>query len=341
MEIPVVDLSAAARSPLSRRAFAERLVELGHRVGFVVLVGHGAEPSLATVLDAAERFFALPIDEKEFIAKHRSRWFRGWEPVGSERTQNQPDLREQLDVWTPWPPRPNLQSGEAAYLRLLGPNQWPREAALPGFRAEVERWMAKMAHIADELLECFGLGLGLSERALPRLFEGESMSLLKIIRYPQTPQGGAGVNPHHDTGFLTLLAARDPGLEVRTDAGWVPVPVVPGGLVLNLGEMLQAMTSNHLIATQHRVIAGSERVSVGYFHGPPLDTPLMPLELPNGARVPSAGRASTAGYMASAAELAGGQMWSASPPSTYGAQLWNYFARSYPDLMRQHYGDEP
>ena len=24
-------------------------------------------------------------------------------------------------------------------------------------------------------------------------------------------------------------------------------------------------------------------------------------------------------------------------PDTYGEQLWNYFARSYPDLMERHY----
>ena len=57
------------------------------------------------------------------------------------------------------------------------------------------------------------------------------------------------------------------------------MPVVPGALVMNLGEMLQSITGNYFVATPHRVVTAAARQSVGYFHGPALDTPLVPIAL--------------------------------------------------------------
>jgi len=43
--------------------------------------------------------------------------------------------------------------------------------------------------------------------------------------------------------------------------------------------------------------------------------------------------------MAQAAETNAGvaDMSSEHMPDTYGSQLWNYFRRSYPDVVAQHY----
>ena len=107
------------------------------------------------------------------------------------------------------------------------------------------------------------------------------MSLAKFIHYPPTPAFGAGVNPHHDAGFLTVLApGPTPGLQVQNpDGAWIDVPIVPDTFVINLGEILQSMTGNYLVATPHRVITNDERYSAGYFHGPSLTTPLTRLPL--------------------------------------------------------------
>ena len=130
-------------------------------------------------------------------------------------------------------------------------------------------------------MRLLSLGLGLAEDYLEQYFGDETMSLAKFIHYPPTPEGSAGVNAHHDTGFLTVL---DPGptagLQVQNQAGqWIDVPSVEGSFVINLGETLQAMTGNYLVATAHRVITAGERYSAGYFHGPSLDVSLAPLPL--------------------------------------------------------------
>jgi isopenicillin N synthase-like dioxygenase len=152
------------------------------------------------------------------------------------------------------------------------------------------------------------------------------------------------VNAHHDTGFVTLLAAGStPGLQVLDPAGdWIDVPTVPDSFVLNIGEMLQAMTGNYLVATGHRVITSAPRMSAAYFHGPSLSAPLEPLDLHQrfADAVEASSRHQAAGYMATKEQTdAGvGDMASAVHTDTYGAQLWNYFARSYPEMMQRHYG---
>ena len=37
--------------------------------------------------------------------------------------------------------------------------------------------------------------------------------------------------------------------------------------------------------------------------------------------------------------LAGNRGVTSAPSDTYGQQLWNYFTRSYPDLVRRHHQD--
>jgi isopenicillin N synthase-like dioxygenase len=340
--VPVVDIGDRTNGRVARLLLAERLGDISHHVGFVIVTGHGIAPEvIGDVLEQAAGFFALSEADKRSIDKRRSRHFRGWEPVGSESTNNRPDMREQIDLWTDHPARPrHVMPG---YLRLLGPNQWPPEQLAPGFRPALERWFAEMGALADDLLRLLALSLELEENHFDAAFGDERMSLTKLISYPETPPGQFGVNAHHDTGFLTILApGTTPGLEVENAAGdWIPVPVVPGSLVVNLGEILQAITGNYFVATPHRVVTRAPRLSAGYFHGPSLDMALEPLGLHRrfAEAVANSPHHKRAGFMAQRDETAAGvgDMQSRHHPRTYGEQLWNYFARSYPEHVARHW----
>lgn len=337
-EIPVVDLAAID----SDASLVDDVREICHQVGFFVVVDHGVDPALVDETFAMmRRFFALAERDKQLIDKRASRHFRGWEPVGAESTNNRPDIREQIDLWSEWPAR--AVDVEPPYLRLLGPNQWLPDEVLPGHRELIERWFRELGALADRLLAVLSAGLGLGSDHLSNWFGDETMSLTKLISYPPTPAGHAGVNAHHDTGFLTVLAAGEtPGLQVENTAGeWIDVPVVPESFVINLGEMLQAITGNYFVATPHRVITNEPRLSAGYFHGPSLDTRLdkLPLDPRFAAEVAASPRHRDAGFMAARDETdAGvGDMQSRHRPVTYGEQLWNYFLRSYPANVARHY----
>lgn len=340
----IVTISVADRSgtEAERRALAERLTEIYHDVGFAVLVDHGLPSGyLDRVFDMMAEFFALDDARKALIDKRNSRHFRGWEAVGTEYTNNRPDMREQIDVWTELPALD--RDVEPAYLRLIGPNQWMPDELVKDQRALTLDWFERLGALADDVLSLFAIGLGLAPDHFVAAFNGDAMSLTKFINYPPTPQGAAGVNAHHDAGFLTLLAAGStPGLQVLDSGGdWIDVPVVPHGLVLNIGEMLQAMTGNYLVATPHRVVTAEPRMSAAYFHGPTLETPLEAIALDRRYTdaVAASERHRNAGYMASREETEAGvgDMASAQRADTYGTQLWNYFTRSYPDMVADHY----
>jgi isopenicillin N synthase-like dioxygenase len=340
--IPLIDVSQR-HDEFERTALAHQLATVCHEVGFMVVTDHGIDPNLVDdVFDLMDRFFALGDEDKRRIDKAASPQFRGWEAVGSELTNNRVDVREQIDLWTEWPV---ADASGPVHHRLLGPNQWMPDNILPGHRDITLRWMAELGRLADELLSLLAIGLGIDSTHFATLFGDQPMSLTKMIHYPPTPAGAAGVNAHHDTGFLTLLApGPTPGLQVlNLDDEWIDVPTVPDGFVVNLGEMLQAMTSNYFRATAHRVITSDERCSAAYFHGPSLDAKLTQIDLPQRFHdaVSSSERHRHAGFMASAEQTDAGvsDMASGLQASTYGEQLWNYFRRSYPANVAAHHGD--
>lgn len=341
-DVPVIDL-ATEEARLGAPGLGEMLATVYHEVGFAVVTGHGVPAEITgEAFAAARRFFDLSVEQKETVDKRRSRHFRGWEATGVERTNNRPDIREQLDFWTEHPARePDV---EPHYLRLLGPNQWPSDDLAPGFASSVQRWIYAAAGLADRVMGLLSLGLGLDEEHLRNAFGEECMSLCKVINYPPTPAGQFGVNAHHDAGFLTVLATGGtPGLEVQNAAGdWIAVPNVDDGLVINLGEVFQKMTGNYFVATPHRVVARTARQSIAYFHGPSLDMPLvaLPLDRRFAEAVAASPRHAEAGFMVQPDEVDAGAADMSSPhhPDRYGEQLWNYFVRSYPDNVRLHYG---
>jgi isopenicillin N synthase-like dioxygenase len=342
--IPVVSLTEWRDASADRVAFAARVRDICHQVGFFTLVDHGVEDEFIEAYFARLKdFFALPENVKALIDKRHSPHFRGWERVGAELTNNRTDYREQLDVSTENPSYG--PDAEPPFLRLDGPNQWLPEDVLPGFHALIEEFFERLGAVAWELMRILSVGLGLEETHLETLFGERPLSFAKLISYPPTPAGEAGVNAHHDAGFLTILVQHGvAGLQAQNPNGeWIDVAPAPGAFVVNLGEMLQAMTGNYFVATTHRVIAREARFSSGYFHGPDLRTRLdpLPLDASYAAAVAASERHARAGFMAKRDELLAGQDGIASVGApVYGQQLWNYYLRSYPDNVRAHYPDQ-
>eukprot|EP00978_Attheya_sp_CCMP212_P019019 scaffold52743_cov41-Attheya_sp.AAC.1 len=86
---------------------------------------------------------------------------------------------------------------------------------------------------------------------------------LRLLHYPEcdrtqieahTGQRRGGI--HTDYGTITLLSQEHiSGLVAqRLDGTWVSVPPTPGGMVVNVGEMLQRWSNDVLRATPHQVL---------------------------------------------------------------------------------------
>jgi isopenicillin N synthase-like dioxygenase len=109
--------------------------------------------------------------------------------------------------------------------------------------------------------------------------------MFRALHYPNQPdaplEGQLRAGAHSDYGSLTIVRQEDRpgGLQVLDHSGeWVDVPVVDGGLVVNIGDLMAEWTNDRWVSTMHRVVnpprdaAGdSDRVSLVFFHQPNYD----------------------------------------------------------------------
>ncbi|MCU1457988.1 MAG: oxidoreductase [Actinomycetia bacterium] len=329
--LPVLDLSPFRSDPTSPAAagFLKELRDAAHGPGFAYIAGHGVDPRLQLkMIVATHDFFALPERQRREIENVKSAQFRGYTPVSSERTNGKPDRREQLDFGIERPSY-DPEPGEPAYLRLLGPNQWP--GSLPGFRAVVLRYMSVMQDLSLTMIRALAASLGAPADLFDATFAAEPAPHMKMIRYPAPgPDGNdQGVGAHKDYGFLALLLQdRTGGLQVATEDGFVDVPAIPNTFVFNVGEMFEIASGGYYRATVHRVVSPPElssRVSVPYFFAPRLDARVPTIDLPP--------------------ELAADVRPDFAPNpdnvihAEYGENALRGWLRSHPDVARKHWSD--
>ena len=86
-----------------------------------------------------------------------------------------------------------------------------------------------------------------------------------------------GIRSHTDWGYLTILWTDNDGLQIKNNDGvWIDVPVLPNHFIINIGDMLEILSSGKLKSTIHRVIVKKEKYSMAYFYEPSLDTIIKP-----------------------------------------------------------------
>jgi isopenicillin N synthase-like dioxygenase len=106
---------------------------------------------------------------------------------------------------------------------------------------------------------------------------GQGTAFLNFVHY-DTRNPDLGLHPHTDYGFVTILDATTPGLQVEVNSRFEDVPVLPGHFVINFGEALHFITSHSdrpVGAVVHRVLSQQSadpiRQSIVYFANPDLD----------------------------------------------------------------------
>ncbi|CAI7659508.1 unnamed protein product [Penicillium glandicola] len=266
--IPILDFSQALFP--SKPAFLASLRNALVNVGFFYL--RNAPISVQTqeqFIEKALGLFELPLEKRLEIEMVNSPHFLGYSRLGAEITALKPDHREQFDFATELPaPGPD----EPLYRNVVGPNQWPDETAIPGFRESLNRYLSEVSNLAELFPGLIAEALDLPSTAFDRVFDTPQQHKLKLIKYPPPPEssneesGFQGVGPHKDSGFLTFLLQGTPhhGLEVQNKTGtWIPAPPLPGTLVINIGRSLEALTQGICTATTHRVSLRPENFQDG------------------------------------------------------------------------------
>uniref|UniRef100_A0ACD5WNB6 Uncharacterized protein n=1 Tax=Avena sativa TaxID=4498 RepID=A0ACD5WNB6_AVESA len=144
-----------------------------------------------------------------------------------------------------------------------------------------------MARIARKLFDALAVSKELCLDAEQRAsYLEERGGTFRAYRYPARDTAAVvqymGMEPHTDSSVLSILN-QDlvGGLQVLRDGstGWRRVRPVEGTLLVNLGDMMQAMSGDAYRSAVHRVVApsspGTERMSLCYFAFPEEDAVIV------------------------------------------------------------------
>jgi isopenicillin N synthase-like dioxygenase len=159
------------------------------------------------------------------------------------------------------------------------------EAVVPGITEVLALFHERIFDLQRRFLRVIAVGLGAHEDLFEEMLR-DGTTLTRALRYPPMAEAPAGGHvwsaEHGDINLITALPrATAPGLQVKTEDGWVDAVAPQGQVIINTGMMLEQL-SNGLIPTGiHRVVADrdqpQERYSVVQFCHPTPWTILSPL----------------------------------------------------------------
>ena len=251
---PVIDLNAVSA--------ADELWAAATSVGFFTVINHGIDELLI------DRCFA---SSKDFFAQEQQ--------MKREQSPFEPKLNSGYEYMTQIRPSTGVADQKES-LQITA-----RTGCMEG------RWPSKPSHMESDARTLMQASLELGQRLLtllePRacphlspgtlasahtLWTDDSQCTLRLIHYPPTeppltgPHATSGptqwrAGPHTDWCCVTLLYQRpgNEGLECAanpragSDAGWMAVDPVVGGIAVNIGDMLSRWSAGRLLSNLHRV----------------------------------------------------------------------------------------
>jgi isopenicillin N synthase-like dioxygenase len=312
-DLPVVDYLDVARNKPKflkdlRRALAD--------IGFLVLANApGLDDEFQQrMFKEARAFFDSPYEVKKEAGIVKSPYFRGY----SKKTPGDSGGAQVIEAFQYGFDNAPLAAYDDRSVPLWkrvfrGPNTWPEEKDLPGFKPAVNELCSTYHHLTHELghliLEC----LDEDPAQFDQYFNFEDPELAASLNHnfgiehiaPHLREKVAQEYAKHKsllTGshidgppFIALLINDKPGLQVvagegkwinapvtcRTSPGEYPVPVIPGAVIVNAGGTLMHLSKGRVVATLHRVNTllippGEDRISLPYFLLPNMEGSLVP-----------------------------------------------------------------
>ena len=277
--IPVLDLqNFIGGNEQKSNQFVKSLGDALHEVGFFALVNHGVEPKIIqAAYGAAEAFFALSSDTKAQYEIANLKGQRGFTQFGKEhaRDSKAPDLKEFWHLGRENPTEHPIDYPD---------NIWPRE--VPQFQLVMATLFEELEVCADHLMSACAQYLEQPTDFFSTQVK-EGQTILRVIHYPpikaeDTPDSQRAA-PHEDINLITLLCeATTPGLELlKADGEWLSIEPIEGQIIVDTGDMLQALSNGLLRSTTHRVVnpnsSRDRRFSMPFFVHPRPDFDLTPL----------------------------------------------------------------
>lgn len=251
--IPLVDLNDFfSDDQQTKDQFIQQLGEAFHNIGFVGVIGHHISQDLIDQFySASNTFFALPDPVKAKYEIQGMAGQRGFTSFGKEHAKQSEvaDLKEFFQIGQ------EVTDGDP--IKESYPNNVPVEEVPEFLQLGIQLYKA-FEKTGIALLQAIALNLGLeADHFDPEVHNGNS--ILRAIHYPPItaePKNAIRAEQHEDINLITLLVgASAGGLEILDKEGnWSPVVPEHNEIVINVGDMLQRVTNNHLKSTTHRVV---------------------------------------------------------------------------------------
>lgn len=302
-QVPLIDVEPFLRGDATQRQqVAAQIRSACEEIGFFTITGHGVpEPVYDVLRRNAMSFFSLPEAQRAQVAQPASKISRGYSAHATRALayslgdETPPDLQQSFAMG-PVDEAPAGAQGTPAAAAFFHPNYWPEEPA--ALQDAFENYYRHMSTLATEVLRMFAMGLGLDAHAFDDKADRHT-STMRAILYPaqsRTPEPGQlRAGAHTDYGTLTILRGDDVpgGLQVRLRNGdWVDVHPAPGSFVCNIGDLMMRWTNDRWLSNLHRVVnppaehAGTQRLSIAFFHNPNFDAEIRCIDPDGVAKYP-------------------------------------------------------
>ncbi|KAM7466978.1 hypothetical protein LguiB_014540 [Lonicera macranthoides] len=251
--IPVINLESIDKDPSHHKEVIDKLRYASETYGFFQVVNHGIPVSvLGEMLNGARRFYEQDTEvKKQFYTRDMTR---------------KVVYNTNFDLYNA--PAANWRDTFLCFMAPYPPNPEELPAACSDIQIEYSK---QVMRLGSSLFGLLAEALGLKSSHLTDIGCNERLTVACHC-YPQCPQPELtlGATKHTDDGFLTvLLQDRIGGLQVLHQNQWIDVPPVPGALIVNIGDLLQAslISNDKFKSVEHRVVANQEgpRVSVACF----------------------------------------------------------------------------
>ncbi|KAK9998345.1 hypothetical protein SO802_017948 [Lithocarpus litseifolius] len=254
--IPVIDLQSLS---------LDELGEACEDWGLFRLVNHGVPPSLLNQLqDHAKTLYSLSFQSKQALFTTPTSYFWGTPaltPSGAPLSRGLQKIN--------WVEGFNIPISQLSQLQ-------PQHPVLASFRLLLEDYGKHLARLAKTIFEAMAMKLKLDEEQSKSNLS-ESTGNIRVYRYPSCsiPDTAWGIDVHTDSSVLSILYECEVGgLEVLRDDEWFQVKPICNALIVNLGDMMQAISNDNYKSVKHRVKLNKhkERISICYFVFPDEDS---------------------------------------------------------------------
>jgi len=270
-EIPVIDFSPwiSSSSPSSSDDGATSLEEERTRVsqeifhafstiGFIVIINHGIPGDDAQgrggvterAFRASQAFFQLDKQSKTKLKYQSAEANRGYIAMGQEKLDGDlPDIKETFDIG---------YDKDMEYQ-----NRWPVGTDIHDeFKASMLEYFDQYDKLHLNILRALARGMGFDNDDYFTPLCNQNHQNLRLLHYPEcdrkdiVDKGQKRGGIHTDYGTITLVAQNGVGglVAQKINGDWVSVPPIPGGIAVNVGDMLQRWSNDILRATPHQIL---------------------------------------------------------------------------------------